>query len=165
MANYKPKPRKMEKFCVGCEQMRPRHEFYELPRGGLSKYCQDCHRVGMARYHNMKRRSEIDGYPCLSHREFRQWLDKQEKVCYYCGTELEIELTSGRSMNIEKLIPEDGYVLGNIALACFRCNKVKSDVFTPKEMKKVVEIFDFAHRPTDKGYKFAVCPLYSPPSL
>lgn len=152
MANYKPKPRKMEKFCVGCEQMKPRHEFYELPRGGLSKYCQSCHKLGMARYHSIKYRGDKEGFPYLSHAEFRSWLDKQPRVCYYCGISLVDTGLEPNSLTIDRLVPHFGYEEDNMVVACWRCNKVKGEVFTEEEMKKIVKEFDFAHRPVENGY-------------
>jgi len=73
-------------------------------------------------------------------------------VCHYCGISLEDTGREGDSLTIEKLVPHLGYVPENMVVACWRCNKVKGDVFNEQEMKKIVKEFDFIHRPVNNGY-------------
>jgi hypothetical protein len=60
-----------------------------------------------------------------------QWMRKQP-TCECCGKELDVGFKhDGKphddSPSIDRIIPDHGYVQGNIALVCWRCNNLKRD--------------------------------------
>jgi len=83
----------------------------------------------------------------ISRDDFVEWYNKQEQRCYYCQRTLQEYLESGDSLNrnfkklsIDRLDNNKGYKLGNIVISCMRCNFIKGDYFTEKEMLKIGEI-------------------------
>ena len=76
--------------------------------------------------------------------EFVKWYKQQKQQCYYCKRTLK-ELKKDKRehanlkirFSIERKNNKIGYKLNNIVLACSRCNTIKSDYFTEKEMIKI----------------------------
>ena len=74
--------------------------------------------------------------------EFTKWFEKQDKRCYYCGIpekfvgKKEWMIITAR-LTFDKKIPELGYYPENIVLACYKCNAIKSNVFTFDEMIEI----------------------------
>jgi transposase-like protein len=72
---------------------------------------------------------------------FVQWYDSQPKKCAYCdipqdklgGTQDKYNDKNLR-LSVDCKINLMGYILGNLVLACSRCNAIKSDFFTHAEM-------------------------------
>lgn len=84
----------------------------------------------------------------LEQRRFIKWLEKQERKCFYCG--VPEELMNKLNMNFNKRVKRlsidrtdstKGYIVGNIVLACYRCNSIKGDFFTKQEMVKIANLF------------------------
>lgn len=77
--------------------------------------------------------------------------DKVVRSCEYCKiTESEIEsliksdkiftkrlATRGRFMEVDRIKPNEGYVIGNLALSCYWCNNAKTDEFNAEEFKPI----------------------------
>lgn len=77
------------------------------------------------------------GNPCTITREWLEsiWSDS----CPYCGREWE---DSGQGVpSIDKIIPSRGYVPGNVAIVCLRCNARKQDM-TPADMRQMADNID-----------------------
>lgn len=74
--------------------------------------------------------------------EFIDWWQEQEPRCYYCGRENEDK----RTMQIDRKIGSEGYIINNIVLACFECNRLKSDLFTDTEWLEIVEKYNLKDR-------------------
>jgi hypothetical protein len=55
-----------------------------------------------------------------------------ERPCYYCGG---ILFRSGTGL--DQLVPGSGYTVSNVVPCCWICNDVKSNVFTPDEMREL----------------------------
>ena len=77
----------------------------------------------------------------LNKKEFVTWYSKQLKQCVYCRRQ-DYEIIkdyNGRHnrLSIDKKDNFKGYRLYNIVLCCHKCNTIKSDIFTFKEMKKI----------------------------
>lgn len=76
--------------------------------------------------------------------DFIIWYQNQPKICYYCGRTLkEIKQdTMGHNnrLSIDRKDNNKTYTINNIVLACFRCNTIKSDYFTEKEMLEIGKI-------------------------
>ena len=45
------------------------------------------------------------------------------------------------SPSLDRINPKRGYVEGNVALICFRCNKIKSDA-TQRELRMIADWMD-----------------------
>lgn len=68
---------------------------------------------------------------------------KGQPSCPCCGVSFNISFRrSGAPMNdspsMDRIRPELGYVVGNVALICWRCNNLKRDS-TPDELQRVVD--------------------------
>jgi hypothetical protein len=61
-------------------------------------------------------------------------------TCVYCGISLNYNgAASGdrrSTASLDRIDPSLGYVVGNIAVACYRCNAIKSDA-TPAELRQI----------------------------
>jgi hypothetical protein len=76
--------------------------------------------------------------------DFISWYNKQEQKCHYCNRILE-EINRnkfGRSnkLTIDRKNNNEGYEINNMVLCCMRCNYIKSDYFTEKEMIQIGQI-------------------------
>jgi len=90
----------------------------------------------------------------VSQDEFVEWYNNEPKVCHYCGIEeknihVVFDSFNNRSdrLTIDCKDNSKGYVKDNMVIACHRCNFVKSDFFTEKEM------LDIATRHIKKKWK------------
>ena len=80
--------------------------------------------------------------------EFKEWYNKQSKQCYYCDIKEEDiiknrELMPRRNivrLTLDRLDSQGGYKLNNLVLACYRCNLIKGNFFTEKEMLEIGKI-------------------------
>ncbi|KKL05797.1 hypothetical protein LCGC14_2602460, partial [marine sediment metagenome] len=80
----------------------------------------------------------------LNKKLFIRWYNKQIKICIYCKR-LEFQVIkdyNGRHnrLTIDRKDNKKGYKLNNITLCCHKCNTIKGDVFTYKEMIKIGKI-------------------------
>ncbi len=96
------------------------------------------------KYRLIKCRCKKKNIAVCTQDEFGDWYKKQPRVCHYCGiTELvlkEMYISRTRSnLSVDRLDPKAGYVLGNMKLACMRCNLIKFDFLTEKEMLEIAE--------------------------
>lgn len=67
---------------------------------------------------------------------YQLW-SNQDGKCFYTGEDMLMELTKGyrgNTASVDKIIPEHGYVVGNIVLCTARANSIKYDQ-TLDEMK------------------------------
>ena len=82
----------------------------------------------------------------ISREEFIEWYNKQPQRCFYCGITREkmlkirdSYLQSAKKLGIDRMDDSQPYIKGNLALACHRCNSVKNNFFTAKEMKEIAK--------------------------
>lgn len=74
----------------------------------------------------------------LSEEYFTKWFESLDLYCVYCG---DMVVPFGgkeygkRTMSIDRIDNNKGYEQGNIACCCQRCNEVKNDFFTTREME------------------------------
>lgn len=73
--------------------------------------------------------------------EFLEWY-MRSNLCYYCGSKME----GKRNKQIDRMNPSDGYILSNMVLACFTCNRGKSDIFTAQEWSEIAERYKLKDR-------------------
>jgi len=79
--------------------------------------------------------------------DFKLWYNNQEQKCYYCNrtlNEIQQDIRENDKYNhrltIDRKDNAKGYSLDNITLACYRCNTIKGDYFTEKEMVEIGRI-------------------------
>ena len=145
------------KICKICKKELPEKSFY-LNRGYSLHICKRClskreadrtsqkRKIKFSRAwfsrrffrlkHNAKDRNKKFK---LTFEEFCRIRTYKNEECFYCGT------THG-PFSIERLDNAKGYSVSNCAVACWRCNKMKSKDFTMEEMK----ILGMALRKIDK---------------
>ena len=78
----------------------------------------------------------------VSQSDFLDWYEKTEKKCFYCGISQkewakcnDSLVKRTKKLTIDRKNPKGAYTKDNIVFACYRCNLIKSDFFTPEEMK------------------------------
>ena len=94
------------------------------------------------RYKSMRDRANKCGLAVMGFSEFVAWSRLQEKICVYCLMNNEAaKILFGRNLSIDRMDNLKGYLVENIALACFRCNTVKSSFLTYDQMMTVASMF------------------------
>ena len=152
------------KTCNVCYTEQPLVDFYKSPTGsdGLRSDCKDCEneasrlryrlsdaqrlarlaygKTDKARYTRLKSNAKRRGTGFfLGRDEFIAWLNNQERGCHYCGVELNTEYKRSTQLTVDRKNNAYGYSVDNIVLSCWRCNSIKSDVFTEDEMIEIGE--------------------------
>lgn len=81
--------------------------------------------------------------------EFEKWWNEQPQICFYCKRTIEYIKSLNDSVNnrakrltIDRIDNQQVYSLGNIRLACYRCNQIKGDYFTEDEMLQIGRIIN-----------------------
>ena len=117
-----------------CEESR------ELYRNRWKRYSSSPKGIYAALKRNPKKNVDI------TQKDFINWYNKTEKKCFYCGISAEDWSTCNDSLTkrtkrltIDRLSPKESYNKSNIVFSCFRCNLIKSDFFTPEEMRKLAK--------------------------
>ena len=153
-------------FCPSCKEYKRPEEFHESIRNRKFKsgYCKACKsgyeknrmvrirflaserrrlRPAEHRWHDRAGVAKKKGLAIMSKAEFVAWWDSQDKICVYCGMGNEAckALYSGKGLNVDRKDNSKGYITGNIAFACHRCNMVKSSHLTYDQMMTVAEMF------------------------
>lgn len=80
----------------------------------------------------------------ISEFDFSSWFNCQERVCYYCGVDEDCLKRVGRAKGFLSIDRKDnslGYCMGNICLACMRCNNLKSNFFFEEEWIEICDRF------------------------
>lgn len=140
-----------EKFCNSCNKWKPISEFRKdnSQSNGLSTYCSECKDLKRCDYGRTaegvwrilkKRNKDI-----CKKELFILWYKNQEKKCVYCDiTEedwiklySEKHIRTAKRLTIDRMNNDLGYVLDNLALACYHCNFIKGELFNFNEMKEL----------------------------
>jgi len=151
------------KVCTKCKQRKSLSEFGKSKntKDGLTYRCLQCKRkyekkyreTAMGIYTSIKGRqkfykdNENKVKPFLiSAEDFITWYNNEPKTCAYCDIkEEEISLIKdnynkqSERLSIDCMDNGLGYVNGNLVLACRRCNSIKSDLLTYKEMREFAQ--------------------------
>ena len=135
------------RICSRCKLSMPAcTEFFGVNRGRLKHICRQCMRpafvdgtlrwrrnhperaritagVARARYTAKRRGMEFD------EQAVRNLLGEMPKNCQCCGAEMGAQVVRGKKRwaSLDRINSEEGYVKGNIAIICYRCNVLKSD--------------------------------------
>ena len=96
-----------------------------------------------ARVFKLRSRAKRRGVYCeLSMADYRKWIYSQRPLCSYCGSKFD----NLKELEVDRINPKTGYVIGNLVLSCSRCNIIKSNVFTFSEMQEIANKYDLKKR-------------------
>lgn len=123
----------------------------KLKKAALAYYWKDPERVNMVRRKNpyslmsiLKRNAKKRNIEfSLTRDYFAQWWNIQEQKCVYCDIPIERMSVVNKSkklakrLSIDRIDNDKGYVEGNLALCCLRCNFIKSNLLTFEEMREI----------------------------
>lgn len=81
----------------------------------------------------------------FSENEFYDWINLQKRECHYCKiTEaqlMEWKDRKDRLLTIDRKDNAKGYELGNVCLACMKCNALKSNFFSECDWSSICQQF------------------------
>ena len=141
------------KACTRCGVEKPLSEFnkHSITKDGLDHQCRLCanerskafRSTPSGIYTSLKgNQTFLKRKPItITRKEFITWHDEQTKQCVYCDIlEEDIHLMSDyyraeSRLTVDCMANDVGYVLGNIVLACGRCNFLKSNLLSYDEMR------------------------------
>jgi len=148
------------KVCTKCGRELPLSEFgkHRLTKDGLAYRCKECGRKHAREWNDTPsgvfsrargRNNYYQNKPfTITKEDFIQWYVSQPRECTYCGIkEHELTLVKDCYNNKNKRLSVDcknnklGYVKGNLVLACYRCNSIKSNILTFDEMMYIGQNF------------------------
>lgn len=146
----------LEAKCSRCNKIKPITEFQTNRRSQKYEYkfsyCNTCRYKQITRNLNSnnkktfkellrhaKRRSKKENiYYDLDVNYILELYKKQNKKCFYTESDMEIGYGKGShsyQLSVDKIIPEKGYVKGNVVLCTRRANTAKGDL-TLDEIQK-----------------------------
>ncbi len=151
--------------CTDCSQICSINEMSKLKSGNPAAYCKKCRNKRdyesqttesyfKKRLNNLISRvksvkgTDID----FDYTYLFDMYNAQNGKCFYTSEPLLTKLGQGTSYNtcsVDKIIPEKGYVKGNIVLCCLKVNNVKTNLtldelerWIPQWRQKIKEKFD-----------------------
>lgn len=140
--------------CIKCQEIKPMSEFPKDPkyRDGIRAFCKSCANEYLKNYYNTTAVGKLNRLRHNAHHrgiefninivKFKDWFTKQEPFCYYCSQELTIPKGQHHKMTDETYDRKDnaqGYRMDNLVLACRRCNIIKGEWFTEKQMLEIAQ--------------------------
>lgn len=152
------------KTCTKCGKLKSISGFskHRLTKDGYAYQCKECNAKRAKAWRATPKgifttikgrvnfRNKFKNYHKLhiTQREFIEWYNDQEKNCIYCGmSEQELQTLPDEFNNNSQRLTVDckdsqkGYSLGNIVLACWRCNIIKGDLLSFDEMVYIGQNF------------------------
>jgi len=142
-----------EKQCTRCKEIKPLGAFnrHRYSPDGHAWQCRACNSKHAKKFRGtpagiyLQLKGQVDYWhdkPFKLVKEvFIDWYENEPKVCAYCGLiETELPNIKDSSNDLSKRLSIDcvensvGYVIGNIVLACRRCNMIKSDILSYDDM-------------------------------
>lgn len=144
------------KTCTKCLVEKPISSFgkHSYSKDGFDWRCKECGREAAKAYSLTPAgiygsiKGRLNFYHkkpfTISQDDFLEWYATQPQHCVYCGLKAEdlplIEdriINASRRLTIDCIDNEEGYVLGNLALSCMRCNYLKNDFLSSEEMLEI----------------------------
>ncbi len=132
--------------CIKCDGIKPLTNFYNYTkRSKYSKTCNKCrlierrkqlnssiekamaHRVCVARGSAKKKGLPFD----LDGPYLMDVYDSQSRLCFYTDRVMSTDFGIGvfkDTLSIDRIVPEKGYVKGNVVICCYKINSVKNDL-------------------------------------
>ena len=140
--NYKKIKQTKEEKLEKARKYRKEHKIYL--KHYLRKYLLTANGIySHLKYESKRRKIKI----LFTKKEFEHWYNKQEQICYYCARTVKEIINDKKErinvkfrLSIDRKNNKKGYTINNIVLACYRCNCIKSEYFTAKEMLKIGKI-------------------------
>jgi len=142
------------RICPGCREDLPKARF-----SGGNTLCRDCHndynkrwrssspKARLSHLHNTARNNvRALGLPFdITPEHLCEIWSKQGGLCYYTGEPLTFSGDrSNTAVSLDRKVPEKGYVQGNVVLACWGFNRMKTDL-TMQELKTYCRSFLARH--------------------
>jgi len=144
-------------MCSKCGKVKPLSEFgmaNSTKKDGYNSWCKQCVRdagkafrkTASGFYSQIKGRNKFyDDHPFnISRDEFIEWYENTHKKCVYCDCPEKISVpffkqyrNQADKLTVDCVDNDVGYAKGNIELACFYCNSVKSNILSFDEMRKI----------------------------
>jgi hypothetical protein len=132
----------MQKTCTKCGETHPSTSefFYKASanRDGMTSECKPCFNARNKAYASLgtpKRLRRMYAYKQHDIKAGRDndltgefFLKTTEEPCTYCGTTADIR-------GLDRLDNSLGHLQSNVVSCCTECNRVRSDTFSPSEMK------------------------------
>jgi hypothetical protein len=105
------------------------------------------------KFRHLKDRAKRKNFMICSKEEFFEWYKKQPQKCYYCNLPFKYiylsfkiakdrgfenassRILSCKRFQIDRKNSKEGYIVPNMVLCCFCCNKWKSNFYTAEEFK------------------------------
>lgn len=146
-AEIDPHVRSNEKRCIDCEKVLPVSQFGKLlaTARGLNPRCKTCRTAYGKSYANSNRerimwlaarnRAKKQGVPFKIELSDIVIPERCPVLGVEWGTDRKVNLPS-----LDKIVPEKGYVKGNIVVMSMRANMLKSNA-TPEELRKLADFF------------------------
>jgi DNA-directed RNA polymerase subunit M/transcription elongation factor TFIIS len=147
---------KEEARCVKCKTVKPIGQFLYGRKGQKYEYrfsyCTECRKRQLYlnlnsdvdkflldRYNRLKLRSKkLNIIFKLSKPYFIDLYHSQKGRCFYTHEVMSVRIGEGvkrNSLSMDKIVPEKGYIVGNVVFCSKRINTIKSDL-TLEELKK-----------------------------
>lgn len=143
----------ISKKCVKCDEVKPFTEEYFHKHIITGKYrhrsasCIECHKKKMRAYNKesySKNRSRglVGHYKRHDRKKgwgendlTEDWFERNinTQSCTYCGTKTE-------PIGMDRIDNNKGHYMENVVPCCSTCNKVKNNIFTVEEMKRIGKI-------------------------
>lgn len=134
--------------CVECGNFMPIQSFETSTDGRLlRRKCKNCHNTAtvIRRFSNEERRiknklarlkksAAEDGLPFnLDYKYMKDLLVRQQNKCFYTDQDIIFWKHAetprrGLAPSVDKIVPSDGYIKGNVVWCLDRINRMKSDV-------------------------------------
>jgi hypothetical protein len=154
------------RHCGRCCKIKSRENFYycSATKDKLSSYCKDCtvevngkHRKKsretkpfFIRHTQLKASAKAQGVPFSLSAEYLEsiWTGR----CAIFGTPVDIKTPRNTPMSpeVDKHIPELGYVEGNVSWVCHRANRIKDNA-TVEELEAVLKFVKEKRSVPNKG--------------
>lgn len=150
-----------EKQCPKCNKVLPIKEFYfdKQSKDGLFYYCKSCdsdrrkkwrknnpERQAISnKYFELKKRARKKNIPMEINAEYIKNMYPDDMICPVLGIKMERGIGGSpenisNSSSIDRIIPEKGYVPGNVIVVSMKANQIKSNA-TPDEIIKVGKFY------------------------
>jgi len=145
-----------QKKCNECKKVLPSTEFYTKTKKNnrkiLNYICKSCHKKKNLMYREnnyeknaiktLRNRAKIKKIPMEVTPEYLKKFLPNDMICPVLGIKMEIgqKNKNVNSPSIDRIIPEKGYVPGNIIIVSNKANGIKSNA-TPDEIIKVGKFY------------------------
>lgn len=81
------------------------------------------------RLHDAKKRAKVKNLPCnLTVDYLIELYYQQQGRCYLSNKKLKLERWKDDTLSIDRIDPTQGYIFGNVGLACWCANKLKNNM-------------------------------------